>query len=141
MCRTSPKEKQLPFFAYGTLMPKQANYFIWEPFVIGAQPAQFLQATLHNLGDFPMLREGGEGIVHGFMVDINPAIYEQCLADLDYLENYRPDDLENSLYHRVERHIQRVDGQKQAAWVYVGNPAVVSHYPIVPTGNWHDVEP
>lgn len=87
-----------------------------------------------------MISEGGEGRVRGFLVTIAPAVYQQCLLDLDYLENYQPDDLENSLYHRLERQVQRADGTLTPAWVFMGNPDVSSRYPIIPSGDWRKIE-
>ena len=128
--------KQLPIFSYGTLMPGQPNYYVWEYYVQEAEPALFNGGQLHHLGHFPMLSEGGDGVVHGFLVTITPSVYEECLVDLDVLENYRPDDLANSLYHRVERQITLSRGRNVAAWVYVGNPTISARYPIIASGDW-----
>lgn len=132
------QEKYLPVFAYGSLMPGQSNYFIWEHYITHTEPAVFVGGRLHNLGDFPMISEWGDGLVRGFLVEISPTVYQQCLEDLDYLENYQPDDLENSLYYRLERQVQRADGIFTPAWVFVGNPAVSSRYPVIPSGDWRE---
>lgn len=132
--------KQLPVFSYGTLMPGQPNYYVWAFYVQEAEAAVFNGGRIHHLGHFPMLSEGGAGQVHGFLVYLRPSVYEECLADLDYLENYRPDDLENSLYQRVEREVMLERGRTAAAWVYVGNPVVSARYPVISSGDWRHVD-
>ncbi|MBP7999697.1 MAG: gamma-glutamylcyclotransferase [Chloroflexi bacterium] len=128
--------KFLPIFAYGTLMPGQPNYYIWAQYVLRTEPATFPRGRIHHLGGFPMLSEGGDSSVQGYLVEIAPAVYEECLEDLDYLENYRPDDPERSLYQRVEREVELACGRKTQAWVYVGNSAVTSRYPVITSGDW-----
>ncbi len=129
-------ESQLPIFSYGTLMPGQPNYDLWADLIVHTEPAVFPGGRLHHLGYFPMLSEGGLDPVHGFLVKIAAHRYDSCLQDLDYLENYQPDNLEDSLYHRLERTILLAEGRTMRAWVYVGNPLVSARYPIIPSGDW-----
>jgi len=120
-------------------MPGQPNYTIWSHYVVRTEPAVFLRGRIHDLGHFPMLSEGGDGVVYGFLVEISADVYADCLDDLDYLENYRPEEPEASLYERVERLVQLADGKLVPAWVYVGNPLVADHYPIIASGDWRRV--
>ena len=121
-------------------MPGQPNYTIWAPYVVRTEPALFPRGRMHDLGHFPMLSEGGDGVVHGFLVEIRADVYADCLDDLDYLENYRPEEPEASLYQRVERFVQIADNKLVPAWVYVGNPAIVHRYPVVASGDWRQVQ-
>ena len=129
-------ESHLPIFSYGTLMPGQPNFYIWADLIVHTEPALFPGGRLHHLGQFPMLSEDGTAPVHGFLVKIADHLYDSCLQDLDYLENYQPNNLEYSLYHRVERTIVLSEGRMAQAWVYLGNPEVCAHYPVIPSGDW-----
>lgn len=120
-------------------MPGQPNYTIWSHYVVRTEPALFLRGRIHHLGHFPMLSEGGDDVVHGFLVEIGVDVYADCLNDLDYLENYRPGEPEASLYQRAERWVQLADDKMALAWVYIGNPIVADRYPVIASGDWRQV--
>ncbi len=124
-----------PFFVYGTLLPGQLNYSLWENDVISCQPATIWAATLYDMGAYPMLIEGHEGVVSGQLIEIDPDQYEQVLARIDTLEQYDERAHRQSAFIRVARQIQCADGSQVVGWVYVGQPKNVTGMSPI-GGNW-----
>lgn len=129
-------EEYLPFFVYGTLLPDQPNYDLWQPAIQSSQPATFHNGRLLDLGHYPMLVETKEGLVHGQVITIQPAAYKVILNRLDHLEGYKPDNPEASEYLRKKRSVYLTDATAVAVWVYIGQARYTDHLPIVTDGNW-----
>lgn len=126
----------LPFFAYGTLLPGQPNYALWQTAVISQRPATFANGRLYDLGAYPILMEGGDGIVKGMVIEIEPAAYETILARLDYLEGYDPAALDSCPYWRLVRPVMLADGGVVETWVYLGRPVGAVGLPAIESGDW-----
>lgn len=127
----------LPFFVYGTLLPDQPNYALWQDGVRADEPARLAPGRLYDLGAYPMLvEEPGSGPVIGRLMHVEPAAYAWLVERLDALEGYQPHAPQASIYQRVVRAVQCVDGSRREAWVYVGQPAHVHGQPVVPGGDW-----
>lgn len=127
---------QLPFFAYGTLLPGQPNYGLWENRLTRRRPALLPGGRLYDLGNFPMLVLHAQGQVIGLLVDVQPDSYTDLLAQLDALEGFDPDRPEESVYRRVPHTVHSADGRAETAWVYVGRAEWVSGLSPLADGDW-----
>lgn len=135
----------LPFFVYGSLLPGQMNDHVWGEAIVSQQAAVLANGRLHDLGDYPILLETGDGLadkladetVKGMLITVQAGAYAALLARLDEFENCFPDQPEASDYVRVARDVM-VSGADAAvtAWVYVGQMPTESHCPLVPNGDW-----
>ncbi len=116
----------LPFFVYGTLLPGEANYPLWREAIQAIKPATLPGARLYDLGQYPMLVEGGVGEVRGMVGWVRPSSYAAALSLLDMLEGIHLPYPGGIGYRRRPRVVWLAGGSEVAAWVYVGNPAVVA---------------
>jgi gamma-glutamylcyclotransferase (GGCT)/AIG2-like uncharacterized protein YtfP len=132
--------KQYPFFVYGTLIPGQPNDFYWEDCIGDVKPAVLPNGRLYDLGSFPMLLEGGDRPVIGQIMVPRPGLsgdsYKLLVERLDSLENYNPEDIDNSPYYRVLRTVFGQDNQPITAWLYLGRPKFTQDRPLIPGGDW-----
>jgi gamma-glutamylcyclotransferase (GGCT)/AIG2-like uncharacterized protein YtfP len=129
--------KNLPFFAYGTLLPGQPNYPLWQAAILNQRPATFPNGRLHDVGPYPILLEGGDNPVKGMVIDIAPAAYATILTRLDYLEGYNPAAPDDCTFCRVVRPVNLTDTVETIeAWVYLGQTAATTHLPLIESGDW-----
>ena len=126
----------LPFFVYGTLLPGQRNHHIWQGAVVQQVAAVFPNGRLYDMGAFPMLIEEGEGVVRGMVLAVDPAHYTAILTAVDQLEGYDPDAPERSFYLRARRTVYLSHGEPITAWVYLGQPVLVTGHHPIPYDNW-----
>ena len=124
-------EQQLPFFVYGTLLPNQPNYFLFEDSIEAEQPAKLPNSQLYSRQFAPMLLEDVAGFVRGMVMSLSAETYPHILAKLDTLEGYDPQHPEQSLYQRVKRTVQLEDGTTVLAWVYIGLPEQVEGLTLI----------
>jgi gamma-glutamylcyclotransferase (GGCT)/AIG2-like uncharacterized protein YtfP len=115
-------QEQLPIFVYGTLRHGQKNY---RPYLKGRTIREELATCRGRLyfdevGGYPYLAPG-EGEVQGEMVTLSPRYYEQTLAALDELEEYKPCDESGSVYLRRVATVRLTKGGEARAWVYYWN--------------------
>jgi gamma-glutamylcyclotransferase (GGCT)/AIG2-like uncharacterized protein YtfP len=108
----------LPVFVYGTLRAGQDNW------------RRYAYVT-----DAPGYQVIGE------LMLIRPECYAPVMQDLDRLEDYDPDDLEGSLYVRVQREVLVIESvpRPRRAWIYHLNPrqrGMFSEADLVPHGDW-----
>ena len=127
-------EEPSAVFVYGTLRPGAAAFSQVAPFVRAIRPATLAGVALYDLGPFPMLVPG-EGVVVGEALALEPAVYRFALHALDRYEGYdaRRD---QGLYLRRRCAVSLDDGERVAAWVYLGTPAQVATARHVPHGDW-----
>ena len=122
---------QLPFFVYGTLLPGEANYYLWREAIVDLRPAVMRGARLYDLGAFPMLVDAPDGEARGMLVRVRPSSYHAALWLLDQLEGvnlgrWLRGQSDGPGFRRARR-IARPWGVAPAvAWVYVGDPALVA---------------
>ncbi|MAT97258.1 MAG: hypothetical protein CL608_08960 [Anaerolineaceae bacterium] len=129
--------RHLPFFVYGTLLPDQPNYFLWESDIVAMEPAVFSGGQLYDLGYYPMLVTAvPPKKVHGMLMTVDPAHYEAVLQRLDELEGYDPEQPEDSGYQRQVVEVVLADGRSQQAWVYLGNAELVKDKSVIAGGSW-----
>lgn len=116
-------------FVYGTLKKGYGNHYHIE----GAElidDGHIIGYDMLSFGAFPGAIEG-EGKVYGQVYKIDDEMLQSC----DYLEGYRADKPEHSMYIRtvVDCHM-RDDESVEKAFVYLWNgPAT---YPKVEGGKW-----
>ncbi len=117
---------QLPFFVYGTLLPGEAYYPLWQDAIDEARPALMSPARLYSLGPFPMLIDAVTGEARGMAVWVRPSSYRAALALLDRLEGVDLPPHHSPGYRRVRRIVRPLGRPPVVAWVYVGHPAFVA---------------
>lgn len=113
--------QQLPFFVYGTLLPGEANFYLWREAIAGYRPAILGGARLFSLGRFPMIIDAPMGEVRGLVVDIRPSSYQAALSLLDQLEGVHLYPVRGPGYMRMRRLVRPMGGSAVVAWVYVGD--------------------
>ena len=128
--------KLLPFFVYGTLLPGQPNYELWSESIVQHQKAFFPNGRLYDLGAYPMLIEGSGGPIIGEFATISEPDYEKIMLRLDTLEGYDPQLPEASDYQRREREIHLASGNREIAWVYLGNELAAAEAILISSGDW-----
>lgn len=116
---------QLPFFVYGTLLPGQPNFMLWEHAIARMEPASLTGAALFDLDWYPMLVDWPGGWVDGLLVTVQPELAQTVLSRLDFLEGYDPLEPGESNYRRERRIVTLSGGRPLVAWVYVGNRSLV----------------
>ena len=128
--------EQIPFFVYGTLIPGQPNDHLWGEGIRRVETAVFAHGKLFDMGTYPMLVEGGAGIVQGKLISVANGSYEEILARLDYLEGYAPEQPTASGYRRVKREVITLSGRSVLSWVYVGRLDQAGGFELIPGGKW-----
>lgn len=123
----------LPFFVYGTLLPGQPNYGIWEAAITAVRPAEMAGCGLYDLGHYPMLVPSGGGRVRGMVVDMDPGAYPEVVAALDYLEGVDMAAPGEPAYQRVRRVASLASGHQVVTWVYLGDPTFAAGLPALET--------
>jgi gamma-glutamylcyclotransferase (GGCT)/AIG2-like uncharacterized protein YtfP len=137
----------LPFFVYGTLKHGESNY---GPFLAGRtlseQPATLAGAALYSAGAYPYLvvepdLVTSDDYVHGMVMTVQPALYDEVLQQIDRLEDYIPGDPYNE-YERITRVAQTPSGAVEV-WAYVAGARVLDmiregHLSRISGGIWQE---
>ncbi len=122
-------DPHLPFFVYGTLLPGQPNYALWAGAVVALRPAELRDCRLYDLGHYPMLVPSVGNVARGLVVELARAGYREMVAALDYLEGVGAAVPGEPAYRRERRIARLADGHAVVAWVYLGEPSLVSGLP------------
>ena len=128
--------KILPFFAYGTLIPDQPNYYLWEKSIINKEAGFIKNYQLFDMGHYPMIVESKGNNVEGILIEIKEEDYENITKIIDNLEGYEPEKHGNSAYTREIRQIYLENGNVRDAWIYIGSEDYIKRENIVKGGNW-----
>ena len=139
-CRPAPGSDssvdRLPFFAYGTLLPGQPNYWLWQEAILDVRPARFRGSQLLDMGNYPMLVESDGGVVKGALVTIVEASFDDILKRLDRLEGFDPASPEECVFCRVRRKVELVRGESATAWLYLGRAELAADDRVIQSGDW-----
>jgi gamma-glutamylcyclotransferase (GGCT)/AIG2-like uncharacterized protein YtfP len=127
---------RLPFFAYGTLLPGQPNYWLWGEAIRDLRPAKLAGCQLLDMGNYPMLIEGGDREVKGALVTIRTSSYGEILGQLDRLEGFDPANSNECIYRRVKRIVYLEDVSAAPAWLYLGSADAAGAAPVIDSGDW-----
>ncbi len=127
---------RLPFFAYGTLIPDQPNYYLWKDSIADTKSGIIKNHQLFDMGHYPMIIESDGNTVHGMLMYIKNEDYEKITKIIDNLEGYNPENHGSSAYNREMRDIELDDGEKAKAWIYIGSKEYVNEENAVKGGNW-----
>lgn len=132
-----PQPDLLPFFVYGTLLPDQPNFHLWGDSIVALTPATFFGGKLHDMGFYPMLVTAEpEAAVQGQLITIEKEAYAAVMHRLDELEGYDRTQPDNSAYRRRQVTVVLADGRSAKAWLYQGQPELVTGRPELPDGDW-----
>ncbi|MFJ9770965.1 gamma-glutamylcyclotransferase family protein [Kitasatospora sp. NPDC101157] len=138
-----PVEAALPFFVYGTLRSGGRNHALHlAGRCAGILPAVLDGAALHDGPGYPYAvpdATPGRRIL-GELVIVRPGAYAGVLADLDRLEDCRPDG--TGLYLRRRTTVRTAAGERREAWVYLAGPAAAARLrarpALIASGDWTD---
>ena len=98
-------------FVYGTLMPGRLRWPILAPFARRHRPAE-VGGRLYDSGNgWPVAVFGGEGVIPGVLVELEPDRVDEALPVLDEVEDTATDTL-----RRIE--VTTVDGVQTWAYHY-----------------------
>ena len=128
--------KILPFFAYGTLIPDQPNYYLWKDNITDTKKGIIKNHQLFDMGHYPMIIQSEGNNVHGVLVYINDKDYEKATNIIDNLEGYNPKKHGSSAYNREIREIELEDGKLEKAWIYIGSEKYIKKENAVKDGKW-----
>ena len=128
--------KRLPFFVYGTLIPDQPNYYLWEKSVINTESGLLKNYQLFDMGHYPMIVESKGTNVEGILIEIKEEHYENVTKIIDNLEGYEPGKHGNSAYTREIRQICLENGNVKDAWIYIGSEDYIKRKNVVKGGSW-----
>jgi gamma-glutamylcyclotransferase (GGCT)/AIG2-like uncharacterized protein YtfP len=138
--------ERLPFFVYGTLRPGQRHH-AWALLgrTTAEEPARLPGAALYEGPGYPYAVAAPPGeVVHGELVQPDPARYDEVLTTLDRLEGYAPGAPDN-LYERIAVTVLRRDGSHARAWAYLATDPLASALCASGTriadGTWPDDRP
>ena len=115
-----PKEK-LPFFVYGTLIPKQPNYYLWKDSIVDTKIGLIQNYQLFDMGHYPMIVKSEGNNVEGMIVYVKNEDYDKITKIIDNLEGYNPENHGSSAYNREIRDIELEDSEIEKAWTYIGS--------------------
>jgi gamma-glutamylcyclotransferase (GGCT)/AIG2-like uncharacterized protein YtfP len=131
----SPSYPLEKIFVYGTLMHGELRHPTLMDSSIGeGQPAS-ARGTILDLGDYPGMVAGDEGVIHGEVYQIDQ-VYP-TLQTLDTIEGFYGYDSNHSLFTRTIVQIDTEHGPEWA-WTYVYNKEAGMEYQTVRSGNWRD---
>ena len=125
----APSTTQRHVFVYGTLRRGDDNDITRlkpEPVFVGSA---VITGTLYDLGAYPGIRLGGEGLVHGEVYAIALELEEQ----LDEIEELYPQQRDEYFKRIVPVAVQE---RTFACIVYEINPKYVVGRAILPGGDW-----
>jgi gamma-glutamylcyclotransferase (GGCT)/AIG2-like uncharacterized protein YtfP len=130
--------EKLPFFAYGTLLPGQPNYWLWEEAILHIRPARFADSQLLDMENYPMLIEGGGGEVKGALITVKASSFNEILNRLDKLEGFNPAYPEGCVFCRVRRKVTLDENRSALAWLYLGQADMAKNARVIDSGDWVD---
>jgi len=130
-----PMEK-LPFFVYGTLIPKQPNYYLWKDSIVDTKIGLIQNYQLFDMGHYPMIVKSEGNNVEGMIVYVKNEDYDKITKIIDNLEGYNPENHGSSAYNREIRDIELEDSEIEKAWTYIGSEEYVKKENAVKDGNW-----
>ena len=132
----------LPVFVYGTLRSGEGN---WSWALCGRtaseQVATLTGVQMFDQGGFPyvMRSDNPDETVVGDLMQIEPALFGQVMADLDRLEGFTPGSRFN-LYNREVVTVTTEDGKTHDAYVYIvateREERVRQSCPRIESGDW-----
>ena len=126
----------IPFFAYGTLIPEQPNYYLWKDSIVATKKGLIQNYQLFDMGHYPMIVESEGNKVHGMLMYIKNEDYDKITKVIDNLEGYNPEKHGISAYNREIRDIELENGESKKAWIYIGSKEYINEENAVGGGNW-----
>ena len=126
----------LPFFAYGTLISDQPNYYLWKDSITDTKNGIIKNHQLFDMGHYPMIIQSEGNDVHGMLMYIKDEDYDKITKIIDNLEGYNSENHGSSAYNREMRDIELDNGELVKAWIYIGSKGYVKEENAVKDGNW-----
>lgn len=127
----------LPFFVYGTLRPGGSHHdACFSHQIVSVRTATLTgRLFVHHEGDYPFLVHGRDTVI-GEVIEVAQERWKTVAERLDLLEEYDPDNEEDSLYLRRRMLAVLETGLTVEVWAYLWNRAE-SEGEFLPGGDWH----
>jgi gamma-glutamylcyclotransferase (GGCT)/AIG2-like uncharacterized protein YtfP len=129
----SPSYPIEKIFVYGTLMNGEIRNSTLMEYSNGEGKPASTTGSMLNLGDYPGMIAGNEGVIHGEVYQIDQVYL--TLQTLDSIEGFYGYDSTHSLFTRTIVRIHTEQGHEWA-WTYVYNKENNREYEVIESGNW-----
>ena len=129
----SPSYPIEKIFVYGTLMNGEMRNSTLMEYSNGEGKPASTTGLMLNLGDYPGMIAGNEGVIQGEVYQIDQVYL--TLQTLDSIEGFYGYDSTHSLFTRTIVRIQTEQGHEWA-WTYVYNKENNREYEVIESGNW-----
>jgi gamma-glutamylcyclotransferase (GGCT)/AIG2-like uncharacterized protein YtfP len=111
---------EMKFFVYGSFAEGFVHFEKIKNFVVDSLPAQILAQAFRLKVGFPVIVEGGEDAIPGYLVTLR--VSDFLIGLLDQFHGVVCDDEKKSLFFRKQVRVLSPQGE-ETAWTYVLNPA------------------
>jgi gamma-glutamylcyclotransferase (GGCT)/AIG2-like uncharacterized protein YtfP len=125
-------EEQYPLFVYGTLLTGERAHSLMAGSLDRIAPATLPNATLYNLGAYPILVDGA-GRVSGEICWLRQDAYTGMLESLDGYEG--PQYARKLRTVHIANFISAGEEESVLAWVYLGRKTPADSAQV-PDGDW-----
>jgi gamma-glutamylcyclotransferase (GGCT)/AIG2-like uncharacterized protein YtfP len=129
----SPSYPIEKIFVYGTLMNGEIRNSTLMEYSNGEGKPASTTGLMLNLGDYPGMIAGNEGVIQGEVYQIDQVYL--TLQTLDSIEGFYGYDSTHSLFTRTIVRIHTEQGHEWA-WTYVYNKEDNREYEVIESGNW-----
>ena len=129
----SPSYPIEKIFVYGTLMNGEIRNSTLMEYSNGEGKPASTTGSMLNLGDYPGMIAGNEGVIQGEVYQIDQVYL--TLQTLDSIEGFYGYDSTHSLFTRTIVRIHTEQGHEWA-WTYVYNKENNREYEVIESGNW-----
>ena len=129
----SPSYPIEKIFVYGTLMNGEIRNSTLMEYSNGEGKPASTTGSMLNLGDYPGIIAGNEGVIQGEVYQIDQVYL--TLQTLDSIEGFYGYDSTHSLFTRTIVRIHTEQGHEWA-WTYVYNKENNREYEVIESGNW-----
>ena len=129
----SPSYPIEKIFVYGTLMNGEIRNSTLMEYSNGEGKPASTTGSILNLGDYPGMIAGNEGVIQGEVYQIDQVYL--TLQTLDSIEGFYGYDSTHSLFTRTIVRIHTEQGHEWA-WTYVYNKENNREYEVIESGNW-----
>lgn len=126
---------RLPVFTYGTFRKGQIRHRLLHGQYQAVTAAHVEGLILYAGPEYPVAVQG-TGRVYGELYTLNTERYDAILTGMDHIEGCTARD-SSGLFSRVRCLAHLPAGESVEAWIYVGQPAAITHNMVVVIhGDW-----
>lgn len=124
---------KIRMFVYGTLRQGFGLSHLLK--TASFQGAGFVYGTMYDLGSYPGIKLNEQDKTHKVIGEVY-FIDRETMARLDYIEGYRPNEPEHSLYIRKPVIVLNSNHEEQFGYIYEYNQNTDNVTTIIESGDW-----